>query len=33
VVLIYDDVNVNMNGLIEKAKALRDEVSIKYLES
>jgi len=33
VVLIYDDVNINMNALIEKAKALRDEVSIKYLES
>ena len=33
VVLIYDDVHVNMNGLKEKAKALRDEVSIKYLES
>jgi len=33
VVLIYDDVNINMNSMIEKAKALRDEVSIKYLES
>jgi phosphoribosylglycinamide formyltransferase 2 len=33
VVLIYDDVNVNMNALKEKAKALRDQVSIKYLES
>jgi phosphoribosylglycinamide formyltransferase 2 len=33
VVLIYDDVNINMNALIEKAKTLRDEVSIKYLES
>jgi phosphoribosylglycinamide formyltransferase 2 len=31
VVLIYDDVNTTMNALIEKAKALRDEVSIKYL--
>lgn len=33
VVLIYDDVNTNMNALIEKAKGLRDEVSIQYPES
>jgi len=33
VVLIYDDVNINMNVLIEKAKTLRDQVSIQYPEN
>ena len=33
VVLIYDDVNINMNAMIEKAKTLRNQVSIQYPEN